>query len=132
MADGMDIEHFRRLAESYGAIIERWPEALRPAARIAAQSLEGQEIIEKERALDETLDLWSVPVLSADLARTTGDKTLASHQKILRRMRLWWTGIGVAAALSGALTGTAATALMWQAPQPYTSTVFGDLDDGDN
>lgn len=47
-------------------------------------------------------------------------------------MKIWWASIGIAAALSGVATGAMATVLFSQAPQSYSSTVFGDVDDGDN
>jgi hypothetical protein len=41
-------------------------------------------------------------------------------------------GIEIVAALSGAVTGTLATAFVSQSSQSYTTTIFGDVDDGDN
>ncbi|AYD04720.1 hypothetical protein [Neorhizobium sp. NCHU2750] len=133
MHDGLDIERFRDLAECYGANIDCWPQEIRrPAARLIARLPEARDIIAGEKALDITLSAWSVPAIPHDLERQMSRIATASGQQFIRKMKIWWASIGIAAALSGVTTGAMATVLFSQAPQSYSSTVFGDVDDGDN
>lgn len=132
MCDGLDIERFRDLAECYGANIDYWPQEIRQAARLTARLPEARDIIAGEKALDITLSAWSVSAIPHDLERQVSRIATASGQQFIRKMKIWWASIGIAAALSGVATGAMATVLFSQAPQSYSSTVFGDVDDGDN
>ena len=52
----------------------------------------------------------------------------APTEKLITRARLWWSGVGIAAALAGATAGTAAVAIA--APVDAMSdsaTSFGDV-----
>ncbi len=132
MYDGLDIERFRHFAECYGANIDCWPQEIRQAAQLTARLPEARDIIAGEKALDITLSAWSVPAIPHDLERQISGIATASGQQFIRKMKIWWASIGIAAALSGVATGAMATVLFSQAPQSYSSTVFGDVDDGDN
>jgi hypothetical protein len=48
----MTRDEFRRLAETWGGDIDRWPAEYRAAARVVAASPEGADIIDQQRGLD--------------------------------------------------------------------------------
>ena len=51
----MTLEEFRRLADTWGRDIKRWPEAAQDAARKLAVTREATEILESARRLDQLL-----------------------------------------------------------------------------
>lgn len=51
----MTPEQFRRLAETWGCDVERWPEATREAARRLATSAEGAAVLHEQERLDRLL-----------------------------------------------------------------------------
>jgi len=52
----MTLKRFRRLADSYGADLRRWPERLRPEARrLLESSAQAQEIIARAEELDDAI-----------------------------------------------------------------------------
>ncbi len=116
---------FAELADAYGSVVARWPEAVRTDAMVMAREPAMQAVLVEAERLDATLDQWRVAVPSAALR----DRVLASRRvTLLRRARLWWSGIGVATALAGAAAGLTAVAVA----MPYDhatsdeATVFGD------
>lgn len=52
----MTITEFRRLAETYGGDVERWPDEMRDAARAIAGTPEGRALLAAERRLDLVLE----------------------------------------------------------------------------
>jgi len=48
----MTLDQFRRLAETWGGDVERWPAATRDAARQCAATLEGGRILAEQARLD--------------------------------------------------------------------------------
>jgi hypothetical protein len=79
-------------------------------------------------ALDETLDAWRVPAPAAALNARILAGAPAARRSLAVRARLWWSGLGFAAALAGAVAGTAAVAMV--APldtTPPGATSFGDI-----
>ncbi|MFD2184519.1 hypothetical protein [Rhodoplanes azumiensis] len=52
----MTFTEFRRLAETYGGDVARWPEATRDAARAIARTPEGRAVLAAERRLDLMLE----------------------------------------------------------------------------
>ncbi len=118
---------FATLADIYGGAIARWPEAIRADARhLAASDPQMRAILAKADRLDALLNGWRVPLPSAAL-RQSIEKS--RRDSLSRRARLWWTGLGLAAALAGAATGTIATAAtIRHGHAPATeSTLFGDI-----
>lgn len=51
----MTPDQFRRLAETWGGDVERWPEATRAAARRLAASAEGAAVLHEQGRLDRLL-----------------------------------------------------------------------------
>jgi hypothetical protein len=52
----MTLERFRKLADSYGADFQRWPDRLRPQAHALLEaSAAAQEIVARARELDESI-----------------------------------------------------------------------------
>ena len=51
----MTLDQFRRLAETWGGDIERWPAATRDAARQFAATLEGERVLDEQARLG---DFW--------------------------------------------------------------------------
>lgn len=52
----MTLKRFRKLADSYGADLRRWPERLRPGSRaLLESSAEARDIIARARELDEAI-----------------------------------------------------------------------------
>ncbi|WP_010163391.1 hypothetical protein [Sphingomonas sp. PAMC 26617] len=124
----LTIERFRILADAYGGVVARWPENITGEALRLSRTEAGRTILAEALALDETLDLWQVPVPDVDFAgRIVAGAPTASKAC---KAKLWWTGFGIAAALSGATAGVAATAAISPASHIDSMTVFGDLPAG--
>lgn len=128
MINPMTLNRFQELADAYGGVVARWPElerdgALRMASHSAAVAILAQALV-----LDEALDAW---VLSAPMGalreRVLADAP-APVRRIVDRARVWWSGVGIAAALAGVAAGTVAVAM---APLVDASiggsTSFGDV-----
>lgn len=127
MIEPMTLERFEALADAYGGVVARWPEAERAAAMQIAAKPEASAILARALALDEALDAWTVPPVSAGLrARVLGAAPVPSRD-LVRRARLWWSGIGIAAALAGAAAGTAAVAMVPPIDASGGTTSFGDV-----
>jgi hypothetical protein len=119
---------FQALADAYGGVIARWPDAEKDEALRVSRTPEGRAILADALALDEALDGWLVPVPSDELAARV--HAGAPKTSIARSVKLWWTAIGMTVALSGATAGIAATTILTPASQPESMTVFGDLPAG--
>jgi hypothetical protein len=128
MNEPLTLERFQELADAYGGVVARWPETVRGAAMQMAAGPAAIAILADASALDETLDAWvASPASDALRGRVLAGAPIAT-QSIVGRARLWWSGIGIAAALAGVAAGTAAVALV--APldaSTGSSTSFGDI-----
>ncbi|MBR0773945.1 hypothetical protein JQ625_03790 [Bradyrhizobium diazoefficiens] len=62
----MTLDQFRRLAETWGGDVERWPAPTREAARKIAASAEGALVLEEQGRLDRLLAV--VPAIEAERA----------------------------------------------------------------
>ena len=85
-----------------------------------------QAILAQAEWLDIRLDAWRVPAPAPALR----DRILTLRRVTLaRRVRLWWSGIGIATALAGAVAGSAgvAVALPSDHVKLDEATVFGDF-----
>ncbi|WP_010187354.1 hypothetical protein [Sphingomonas sp. PAMC 26605] len=122
----LPLERFRELADAYGGVIARWPEAYRDAAMRTARSPAAQTLLAQAVLLDVALDTWRAPPPPADL-RSRILASAPSRARRFARARLWWSGIGIAAALSGAVAGSAAVAMITPADASDSGTSFGDV-----
>ena len=128
MNERMSLERFGGLADAYGGIVARWPESVREAAEQMATQPAAIAILARASALDDALDTWAIPAASGVFL----DRVLASApfpaRNIARRAPLWWSGVGIAAALAGAAAGAVTVAMI---PPVDTSssgnTLFGDV-----
>lgn len=127
--DPMPLERFEALAEAYGAVVARWPDAEREAALSRALERAFAAVLTRAAALDATLDAWTVAAPAAELSHGIVASAPAPGRSLGTRARLWWSGIGLAAALTGAAAGVAGVAMA--APGELSSsdanTSFGDL-----
>ncbi|WP_419816357.1 hypothetical protein [Glacieibacterium sp.] len=127
MNEPLTIPRFEELADAYGGVIAHWPEDVRDAAlRMAAQP-DAARILAQASALDALLDTWAVPLPSDTLREAVIGGAPALKRKLAIRWRLWWSGVGVAAALAGAAAGTAAVAMVAPIDAATSSTSFGDV-----
>ena len=116
---------FAELAEIYGSVVTRWPEAVREEATAMAREPAMQAILTEADWLDAKLDTWRVAVPSAALR----DRIIASRRvTLVRRARLWWSGVGIATALAGAIAGSVGVAVAMPSDHGLSdeATVFGD------
>jgi len=128
MSEPMTLERFEHLADAYGGVVARWPQDVRDAARTMATKPEAILILARASALDEALDAWTIPVASEALRERVSAAMPAPSRDILRRARLWWSGVGLAAAVAGAAVGVAAVAMLPPADAPPgLATSFGDI-----
>jgi len=129
MREPMTLDRFRTLADAYGGVIARWPEDQRDAAMRFAAHPEAVTILQEASAVDTMLDAWSVPAPASSLSDRIADHRAMPHPSPAGRVRLWWSGIGIAAALAGAASGTAAVATMSPGDAPQENvTSFGAVD----
>ncbi|USI74717.1 hypothetical protein [Sphingomonas morindae] len=109
MTEPLTEARFRALADAYGGVVQRWPEAERAAALEMARLPQWQAVLAEAARLDARLDLWTVaPPSPALQARILAARRLP----LSRRARLWWSGIGLATALAGAAAGSVAAAAL--------------------
>lgn len=128
MSEPMTLDRFRDLADAYGGVIARWPERYRATATRMASAPAAMEILAQASALDETLDEWRVSAPTADLRSCILAGAPAPRRRFAVRARLWWSGIGIAAALTGTVAGAAAVAMVAPVEAPSDgATSFGDL-----
>ncbi len=128
MTDRLSLDRFQELAAAYGGVISRWPEQVRDAARQMASEPAAGQILAQALALDERLDAWRVPSATDHLRDRVLSDAPAQGRGFALRARLWWSGVGVAAALAGAVAGAATVAFVAPVEAPSDSaTAFGDL-----
>lgn len=123
MTDPLTPARFSALAEAYGSIA-RWPEAVRDEAWTMASRPELAALLAEAEALDARLDRWTIdapsPVLrTAILAQR--------HRSLARRLKLWWSAIGLSTALAGAVAGSFAMMTLPVDHPPADETAFGSL-----
>jgi hypothetical protein len=126
MTDPLTIQRFQDLADAYGGAVARWPECYRSAGSQLATTAEGAAILAKASALDAHLDTWRVPAPSSDLSARVVTRAPAAR-RVAGRVRWWWSGVGIAATLAGAVAGTAAVAMVVPVEVVSSSTSFGDV-----
>ena len=132
MTDRLTLQRFTDLAQAYGGLIERWPEADRAAARDLAQSPDGAAIMADASMLDQALDAWRVALPQPRLAQHIAASGVRAPQW-RTRIGLWWSGIGVAAALAGAVAGFVAVTLATPHDLAASAdTSFGDIAEKDS
>jgi hypothetical protein len=125
----MTLERFCALADAYGGVIARWPEDQRDAAMRFAADPAAVTILQEASAVDTMLDAWSVPAPVSSLSGRIAGHRAMPHRSPAGRVRLWWSGIGIAAALAGAASGTAAVATVSPGDAPQENvTSFGAVD----
>ncbi|MBW6526378.1 hypothetical protein KZ813_05955 [Sphingomonas sp. RHCKR7] len=127
MTDPRVAERYRALAEVYGGTIARWPAAERAAAARWATTPDGARALAQAEKLDRHLDLWSIAIAPEAVASRIAAR--APAPSVLMRARWWWSGLGIAAALAGAVAGTAGAAFVG-APRDLVvegGTAFGEL-----
>jgi len=129
VTEQLDLARFRALADAYGGSLARWPAAYRSAATRLAATSEGADVLAAAAMLDDRLDAWrDRPVTNGLSARIVAGAPMSAS--LASRARLWWSGIGVAAALAGAAAGTAAVLVTVPADQAVDGgTSFGELAD---
>jgi hypothetical protein len=126
MTDRLTHARFAELADAYGGVIARWPEEVRADAMAMAALPEMQALLTQADWLDVQLYDWRVPATSAALR----DRISASRWiPLSRRARLWWSGLGIAAALAGAAAGSvaASAAVPFDHGLADDTTAFGDV-----
>jgi hypothetical protein len=128
----MTLDRFRDLAEAYGATVARWPEDQRDAALRIASQPDAVAILAQAAALDTMLDGWTIPVPANSLPHRIAAQAPTPGRSPAARARLWWSGIGIAAALAGVVSGTAAVAIVTPVDaSPDSGTSFGTIDPQD-
>ena len=133
MTEPLSLERFAALAEAYGGVVARWPQADRDAAMRMASSDEARAILQDALSLDEALDAWVSPAPSRALSDRIAVTAPAPRRSLATRTRLWWSGIGVATALAGAAAGGIAVAVAAPVDAPSdNSTSFGDIGGQEN
>ncbi len=132
MSEPLPLERFRDLAAAYGGVVARWPEAYRDAAMLLVRSLERQRILAEASSLDTALDSWRAAAPSVALQHRVLGSAPALGKALVRSARLWWSGIGIAAALGGAVAGSAAVAMNAPVDVSDGGTSFGDVAPQDN
>ncbi len=128
MPEPLTLARFQELADAYGGVVARWPEQYREAAIAIASQPGAREILSGASFLDEALDVWVVAAPASSLRDRVIRSAPVTTGKIVTRARLWWSGVGIAAALAGATAGTAAVAIASPIDASSDSaTSFGDV-----
>ncbi len=128
MPEPLTLARFQQLADAYGGVVTRWPEQHREAAMAMASQPRAREILSGASLLDEALDVWQMAAPTPSLRDRVIRSAPAPTKKIVARARLWWSGVGIAAALAGATAGTAAVAIASPIDASSDSaTSFGDV-----
>ena len=127
MTEPMTLERFEQLANAYGSVVARWPQPERAAAIRLASQPAAIAILAQAATLDDVLDAWVIEA-TPDALR---ERILAEAPNLVKsfagRARLWWSGVGIAAALAGAVAGTAGVAIV----QPIDVSAAGGTSFGD-
>ena len=121
----MTSERFAALADAYGGNIDRWPERERRAAEAYLLShAEARPILLRQAELDAALAAWTVPYPSASLATAIAHNVL-KRQALLRRLRVWLSSAGAAAALAGGVAaGMSLVTVSTPAPSQWTGGLY--------
>ena len=126
MTETLTPARFAELADAYGGAVARWPDDVRAEAMIMAAQPAMQAILAEAERLDARLDLWRVAAPSPTLR----DRIVAAQRvPLFRRPRLWWSSVGIATALAGAVAGSVAAAAVLPHDHGASdeATAFGDL-----
>jgi hypothetical protein len=127
MTERLSLARFQALADAYGGVVERWPEAERDAALLMTRDPAAPAILADASMLDETLDIWRVAAPDASLRERVLATAPGPARAFAIKPRLWWSGLGIAAALAGAAAGSAAVAMVAPIDATGGSTSFGDV-----
>jgi len=127
MTERLTPERFQALADAYGSVVARWPEVHREAAQRMATEPAARAILTEASLLDQTLDTWRVAAPAAALRNRILTAAPVRTRHFAVRSRLWWSGLGVAAALAGAVAGSAAVAMVAPTDISGGATSFGDV-----
>ncbi len=123
----MNADRFEQLIDAYGARPERWPPAERAAAeQWLAATPDALARWDEARTLDEALDAWTAPTPSAALR----ERILATAPRPRRQpapARIWWAGIGLAAACAMGMVVGANLADVGLAPAATTAAATGAM-----
>lgn len=84
----MTLDQFRRLAETWGGDVERWPASTRDAARQLAATLEGERVLDEQARLDRLFA--AAPEIEADRAERSGYVVLQRIAAIQPRSSQPW------------------------------------------
>ncbi|GAJ30414.1 hypothetical protein [Acidomonas methanolica] len=123
MTEPLSLARFAELAETYGALA-RWPQAERDAGREMADTPEAAAFLARAAALDDLLDQWAVAPPDASLR----EAIMAGHLRPLRRrIRVWWSAVGLASALAGAVAGVLVVEADPAGYHATEDTAFGSL-----
>jgi hypothetical protein len=128
MTERLTLARFAALADAYGGVVARWPEEHREAAAAMASHGDARNILEDALNLDGALDAWLLVPPSSSLREQVNAGIPMRTGRMMTRARLWWSGVGIAAALAGATAGTAAVAIAAPVDAVFdSSTSFGDV-----
>ena len=128
MPEPLTLARFQELADAYGGVVARWPEQHREVAMAMASQPNARAILAGASFLDDALDGWRVSAPTPSLRDHVVRSAPAPKRKIVTRARLWWSGVGIAAALAGATAGTAAVAIASPTDTASDNTTsFGDI-----
>jgi hypothetical protein len=117
-------ERFGALADAYGGNIDRWPIAERDAAWLhLRQNPNAEGVLSAAARLDSALAGWTVPGPGAALAARIA-LTVARRHAHGRRLRLWLSSLGAAAALA---SGMAAGAIVLMLSVPATDQLSAPM-----
>ncbi|WP_010188391.1 hypothetical protein [Sphingomonas sp. PAMC 26605] len=127
MTEPLTLKRFLELAGAYGGVIARWPEADRYAALLLARDPAAMVILAEASMLDDALDAWRVPGPVDTLREAVLAAAPAPVSSFTIKPPLWWSGLGIAAALAGAAVGSAAVAMVAPTETSGGGTSFGDV-----
>ncbi|MGT2436881.1 hypothetical protein ACU4GH_14525 [Bradyrhizobium betae] len=83
----MTLDQFRRLAETWGGDVERWPAATHDAARRFAATSEGERILAEQARLDRLFS--AAPDIEAGRAERSSFLVLQRLANVQQRRPLW-------------------------------------------
>lgn len=116
----MTPERFRLLLEAYGAELERWPEAERPAARaLASESIAVSEEMVDAASLDALLDTYQIaPPTALLIQQVSASMPARLPKRTAWRPWTWpWTGLA-GIGLAGSFVGVLAVGVALKAVAP--------------
>ena len=111
MGASMDEDRLQHLIDAYGAEPRRWPAADREAGMaLVRTSPRASARLALARALDDSLDAWTLSGAAADLGARIAALAPGARSPVYRRPAVWWAGAGLAAACAlGVLVGAMAS-----------------------